>query len=266
MTTVHTCLFTGEVLTDSTKEEHTIPESLGGRIESRIVSSSDFNEKSGNYLDPILKSVYEPFLNHLAPLLPSANQPGKMAVEVPGEKSGLYLERGEISRKNVVVTKDDDGKIVSATGENPKSLEKIGRQLGKEMKLSLAPATDASFFLKKSPVIAHEIEIAALRSAMLTFDHCLDGNALRFTRDAQLDPVRRFVADAVTTRQIDSATLHGFSLGVQYEKLGLYKRLRQQVTVPPTAFEHVLFAAANSSGRCLDLVWSVFGIDPFVSV
>jgi hypothetical protein len=49
-----TCLFTGKVLTPDTREEHTILWSLGGRVRSRRVTSSAFNEACGSHVDPYL--------------------------------------------------------------------------------------------------------------------------------------------------------------------------------------------------------------------
>jgi hypothetical protein len=79
-----TCLFTGEELTPTTKQEHTIPKALGGRIKSRFVTSDTFNNFCGARLDFVLKLAYEPLLNQLAPLLPRTSQPGMMPIDVPG--------------------------------------------------------------------------------------------------------------------------------------------------------------------------------------
>jgi hypothetical protein len=57
--------------------------------------------------------------------------------------------------------------------------------------------------------------------------------------------------------------LFTLSLGLQYEKVALYDHLRCQIPVPRTPFEHVLFVSADVASRTLDMVWLVFGFDPF---
>jgi hypothetical protein len=190
-----------------------------------------------------------------------------MAIEVHGEPSGLYLERGEVSRANVqVIKRDDKGRPASAVSQSLEALKRLGRSMGKgpeSMEISTVPATEQSTFRRKSPVICHEIEIAALKSGLLTFDQMLAGDLGRFTRSDLLAPVRSFVRSAVMDRKIDSTTLHLTSMGLQYEKLGLYQRLRKQIAVPKTPFEHFLIVASNLPARCLELVWIIFGFDPF---
>ena len=62
-----TCLFTGRLLTAKTKEEHTIPASLAGRIRSRIISCTEFNAACGNKLNKVLADAYGFFFMALSP-------------------------------------------------------------------------------------------------------------------------------------------------------------------------------------------------------
>jgi hypothetical protein len=262
-----TCLFTGEPLTPTTREEHTIPESLGGRIKSRFVTSDTFNNLCGSRLDHTLKLPYEPLLNQLAPLLPRTSQPGRMAIDVPGEASGLVLEGGRVTRQGVlVVTRDEKGRPKTAVGEDEDALKKLARSMKKkpeEMKLSEIKATEAGTFYKKVPIVCREFEIVALKSILLTFDHLLRGSSDHFTRHPDLGPARDFIRDAVIGQRADAKALGQFSLGLQYEKRGLYDHLRSQVGVPTTDFEHVLFVSTEARTRTLEMVWLVFGFDPF---
>jgi hypothetical protein len=98
-----TCLFTGEVLTAHTHEEHTLPRALAGRIRSRAVSCDEFNHRCGETLDKLLASVYAVHMNHLAPLLSAEHQPGCLTVNVSDGPSGLILEMGAITRRNIGV-------------------------------------------------------------------------------------------------------------------------------------------------------------------
>ena len=98
-----TCLFSGECLTPTTKVEHTIPRSVAGRITSRNVSCDSFNELCGQRYDPFLARRYVQLMNVLSPLLSSKHQTGQLAVDAPGEPSGLVLEGGAITRKRPVI-------------------------------------------------------------------------------------------------------------------------------------------------------------------
>ncbi len=263
---METCLFTGETLTPDTKVEHTIPESLGGRIKSQFVTSDRFNKRCGDLVDFVLKLPYEPMLNRLAPLLPRASQPGLMPVDIPGDPPGLALEGGAVTRPKLLVMKDERGRPKTGIADDEEGLRKFARSMNKrfeEVRLSTAPATEATTFYRKVPIIGREIEIAALKSAVLTFDHMLRGSPDQFTRGPELKRVREFIRDAVLTERPDENTLGELSFGLQYERRALYDRLRDQVNVPRTEFEHVLFASTRGGGQALQVVWLVFGFDPF---
>ena len=263
---METCLFTGETLSPTTKVEHTIPESVGGRIKSRTATSDEFNNRSSNVVDSVLKLVYEPMLNRLAPLLPRASQPGPMPIDVPGEPPGLALEGGAITRTKLLTEHDEQGRPKAGIADDEAGLRKFIRSAKKtpeQVRWSTVPATEKTTFLRKVPVICREIEIAALKSLVLTFDHLLRDSPDRFTRGPELRPVRAFIRDAVMTGQPDAATLGELSFGLQYERRGLYDRLRGQVRVPRTEFEHALFVTTPGGGHAIQAVWSVFGFDPF---
>lgn len=266
--TTPTCLFTGVALSPTTKEEHTILRSLGGRIRSRIVSSDQFNNDCGSFLDSYLKAPYSLILNKLAPLMSTEHAQGLLGVNAPGEPDGIVLQPGgAATRKGLSVTSRDPTSQLpkTAMSADESALRKLAKQIGKEdeMQLSTTPATEALTFYRSAPVILAELEIAALKCALLSFDHALAGEDNRFTRSDLLEEVRTFVADAVRTRSIDGERCNQYSLGMQYDRLEMYQQLRSQVDFPKSDFEHVLFVASNQACRCLDLVWIVFGFDPF---
>ena len=266
MDSMPTCLFTSVNLPPETEEEHTIPRSLGGRITSRTVSSTEFNHASGDQIDPVLKRVYDPIINHLAPLLPMNSQPGRMQVELQDAVGGCYLEQGELSRNLRIIERDEKEMPKAVVADSETAVRKFAKRMGKhgeDMKLSVVPATDEQTYKVRCPVICHEIEVAVLKSALLTFDPMLAGIPNRFTRSDQLAPVRRFIKEAVMDRRIDPMILNQMSMGLQYDRTGLYQRIRDRVDVERTPFEHFLIVATNLPGRCLELVWLVFGFDPF---
>ena len=127
----------------------------------------------------------------------------------------------------------------------------------------IAPTDTDVVFVRKIPAICAELEVALLKSALLTFDHLLGGAESSFARHTRLAAVRSFITRAVVAGEINSFECNRFSLGYQYHKVGLYRKLRKRIPMPETEFEHVLFAAGNAGYRTVDLVWDVFGFDPF---
>jgi len=261
-----TCLFTGVLLSDETKVEHTIPASIGGRIKSKSVTCDDFNQNAGNKIDHTLKLVYEPMLNALSPLLPRSFQAGKMQVDIPGEQPGVYMEAGRLSRGNLEVIKDGQGKVISLKSSNPTAIRKVAKTLGKDtqsLKLVTEFASNAPLYYKKMPVICRELELAALKAVLTTFDVLLADSAYRFTRDSACEDARKLFKQAVMEDKIDKQLMSSISLGLQYEKIGLYHRISKECEMPAYLFGHTLFVAGYPTTRCLDIVFWVFGIDPF---
>jgi hypothetical protein len=204
-------------------QEHTIPRSLGGRIRSRVVTSDSFNERSGAYLDQTLKSPYALILNVLAPVLSAEHQPGWLEIDVPGEQPGLVLDGGAVTRRNLAVTERDTvtGLPRAAVAMDSRPLRNLAKQLGKspDLGVSTVRASEGTTFFRGAPVIFADIEIAALKSALLTFDHVLRGTESRFTRFPQLANPRELVRQAVIQRQVDGEKCHQISLGQQYDRL-----------------------------------------------
>ena len=263
-----TCLFTGAPLSAATCEEHTIPRVLGGRIRSRVVSSDQFNNECGSFLDTHLALSYSRILNRIAPLLASEHRQGALRVQVPGEPDGIVLEDGGIPtrRGRTVVSRDPDtGRPTSAVSADEDGLRHLAAQLGREDELTLSsvPVTQSESFLHRVPTILAELELAALKCGLLTFDHFLQATDDPFTRSDALSDVRQFIAETVSQRSIDGERCHRHSLGMQYDRMEMYRRLRSQLTVPSSPFEHVLLVSSNTPSRCLDVVWIVLGFDPF---
>lgn len=135
---------------------------------------------------------------------------------------------------------------------------------GQKYKLSVEPLTTAPEWFRGRPVVCSEIEVAALKCTLLTFDELLaDNPPRRFTRTPAFQPVRDFVRDVIQTRKIDGEALHRFSLGMQYDRLAALTRFRSGVGGPPSPLDHFLIASGNSATRTVDAVWWVLGIDPF---
>ena len=53
-----TCLFTGAELGPDTREEHAIQRFMGGRLVSREITSSEFNNNCGSFCDDAMRASY----------------------------------------------------------------------------------------------------------------------------------------------------------------------------------------------------------------
>jgi hypothetical protein len=265
---VHTCLFTGVALGPNTKEEHTIPRSMGGRLVSRAVSSNDFNNRCGSYCDDRLQKVYALLISRLAPLLPSASQPGVIPAIASGAPDGLSIEAGAILKrsKNVVLEWDATTKRPKKVlGADEESLRRFAKKAGMPVptKFEEVPLIPHDIVTTRLPAFAPEIELAALKCVLLSFDFKLKQFPENFTRSPQLSQVREVIRKSVESKKVESDLFASHSLGMQLEKLPLYAALRESMCVEETPFEHYMLVAANTAQRCLDAVWVIFGFEPF---
>jgi hypothetical protein len=205
-------------------------------------------------------------MNYLGPLLSAEHQQGLLNVTIPNEPPGLVLEQGALIRRNcAILDRDEKGRPQKAVAADRGPLQKLARQLGVENRwqISSAPASQSDSFHHDCPVVRPALEVAALKACLLTFDHLLWPDPNRFTRSGALAQVRGFVKKAVIQGEIDPETCHRFSLGMQYDRLPLYRRMRKAIPFVQTPFEHVLLVAGNAPARCIDVVWIVLDFDPF---
>jgi hypothetical protein len=245
--TCPTCLFTNQVLGPETELEHTIQRALGGRIKSPLVSCNEFNHRCGEAVDKKLVSVYAVHMNVLAPLLTSEHQPACLPVNVAGEPKGLVLDQGALTRRNcAILGRDDNGRPNSAIAPEIEPLQKLAGQIGLERwNISSREATQSYSFSYDCPAIRPEVELAALKSSLLTFDHLLQHDPGRFTRSEVLLPLREIIWKAVKDGRVEPATWHLHSLGMQYNRLPMYEQMRKHISLPKTPFEHLLLVAGN---------------------
>lgn len=264
-----TCLFTGETLTAQTAEEHTIPAALGGRIRSRIVSSSFFNEKCGQKCDPALAKSYRMVFEVLAPVLSFEHNPGQSR-RIGKDGRRYVVQNGVTSLPSLnVIEKDSTGKPRKMMSTDIALLSRCAKTLCNdpnriELRLNRPLPTNEFYDETPTAVIVAEAELSALKCALLTFDHLLaEQPTRRFTRHPDLSCVREFVRSSVMDKSgIAVEGLHRHSLGIQIGHEGRYSKiLASQHAMPEQEFEHVLIASGNTRQRILDLVWCVAGIE-----
>jgi hypothetical protein len=266
-----TCLFTNTELTVSTREEHTIQRSLGGRIRSREVSSDAFNERCGGLIDPYIRDVYANTMAILGPALPGASRAGDQPVQIPGQP-GRYVidDRGNLTLRGTAIIERDPAtnRPTAVLGAEEEAMRRIAEQNsrpgGAQRRTNVMPPSQDVLSPRRA-VLCSEIELAALKAVLLSFDHLLRDDPNRFTRSAALHEVREFVRRSVMADgAVDNRQMQRFVLGLQYEPdyLTVYENRRRQTCFPETPFEHVLLASANPATRTLDLVFWAFRVDP----
>lgn len=265
-----TCLFTNAELGPNTRVEHTIQRSLGGRIQSREVSSDEFNERCGGAFDPFIGDLYANVMGILGPALPGASRAGNRPVMIAGQP-GRYMIDGDgnlTMRGAAVLTRDPvTNRPTAIVGVDEAPMRRIFEQNSEpgdhgHRANIMPPSLDVLH--PRRPVLCPEIELAALKSVLLSFDHLLRHETDRFTRSPALQSVREFVRAVIMDGKVDPKLMQRFILGLQYDSdyLELYESIRREAGVQETPFEHVLMASANSATRTLDLVFWAFRVDP----
>ena len=263
-----TCLFTGRLLTAKTKEEHTIPASLAGRIRSRIVSCTEFNAACGNKFDKVLADAYRFFFMALSPALAKEHKPGE-TVSYDDAGRPYVTEEGITGIKGIVIaSRDDEGKPKEVLSSDIPALnrwfEKSGVSKGRKRRILTNLPLPSSTVYRDQPLFTPESDVSALKCALLTFDHLLaDQPSRRFTRFPHLEGIRNFIKSTVMgSGPIKVAGLHLYVLGNQLENEARYRSLLSRMDATPTQeFEHVLIASGCCSSRTVDLVWLVAGIE-----
>ena len=140
------CLFTGVELPADTKLEHAIPESLNGKIASKRVSSTAFNEFGGEVLVPEMERAYTFLINTISPLMPTSFQRKFVKLEShSGNVQGPGLLNGGVRFQNPIPQEYDTktGLPTKFLGRSQKELnEHVAKgKLGKYSWSPISPET-----------------------------------------------------------------------------------------------------------------------------
>ena len=269
---MRTCLFNNVALDATTKEEHTIQRSLGGRIKSFDVSSSDFNELCGKRVDPALAAVYSEVMITLGPTLPTEARTGSLYLSIDGQEGTWQVnDQGQLVLVNVIVERNPEtGLPKFAVAANVEALGPLIKQLAKKgvkvVRIQEELPSDTKVWYPERAVLDWRVDIALMKSLLLTFDERLKNDSNRFTRSATLDPVREFVREMVESGGVtpNKQSLADYTLGLQYESeyVDRYAELRNKANLPDKPFQHTLIISGHAPCRTLDAVFWAFGTDP----
>ncbi len=128
---------------------------------------------------------------------------------------------------------------------------------------SYMPSATGVAALPKRQLLSPQIELALLKSGLLTFDALLHNESNRFTRSPILNPLREKLRDIIMKDADPTQFLFEVSLGIQYEKRDLLCKIRKQVAFDHSSHEHFLIVSAHPPTRTLDLIVFLFDVHPY---
>ncbi|WP_147444956.1 hypothetical protein [Corallococcus sp. CA053C] len=268
MVSMPTCLFTGVELPQTTREEHALPRSLGGRIRSRRITSNSFNNATSNGFDDLLAAPYANAFNYLAPLLSSEHEQGAVEIAVAGHGQHRLYPGGEIGIRGMIVEqRDAEGRPSAVVHQDPGALLRFAASAG----WPPGSWTQSSEIATKEvegrrggvPVLAPKMEVAALKCALLAFDEVLaDAGAHRFTRSGWLTSATDAIRDIVLHGAAPTSLLERVCWGLAPDELAGIRRLRRElVKETETPFEHIVIASGDPRTGAVDLAWVLASID-----
>lgn len=263
-----TCLITGNELGPDTREEHTIPRSLGGRIRSRVVSCNEFNQACGDLFDPNLKGQHQLLLSLLAPALAREHDVGRF-VTLGGDGRRYVTENGVTQVAGMRPTGFDENARPTGFEGNPTRVtregERMKRDTGREVQVEFVGFGE-SHTSQQVELLSTQGEVAGLKCVLLSFDHLLRNQlARRFTRMDALEPLRQYVKSVVIDEGAIKPEFHdGHVLGMQLAKQETLNHLADSLRgeladYERQQFEHVMIASGNTDTGILDAAWHVFG-------
>ncbi len=255
------CLFTNRLLDDKTKVEHTIPRSLCGKIYSRSVTCSEFNEASSQ-CDEILKKEFIVILGILSPMLSGFFEPGEIHVKL--ENGWDAIEQGGLVfiKKPVVLDRDPSGMPKEIFCRNdPQVVERTLKRFGiKEYQFKTLPIPGEMAFVNNIPVCSNQSAISILKSILCTIDVILQkkGEEL-FTRNEAMKPLIAFIRESVSKKadEIDLRTLDQYYMGVQILDQEAFGKCLSFHKYKAKPFEHVILFSSNAATKTFNAAWNI---------
>lgn len=261
-----TCLFTGMRLGPKTIKEHTIPRCLGGRICSRRVSSTAFNNRSSDGFDDILGQPYLNAFNYLAPLLSAEHAPAALQVDLSTDGKFELKPGGELGlRSTRIDRKDATGAPTAASANNLHSLEAFAKNAGwpeGKWNQTVEIVTKEPVLERRAAVLSPQMEVAAMKCILLSFDEVLGDDPARFTRSGWLSIIRDEIHGIVLEGKSADRLVERATWGLQDGANSILQDLRREyISQPVTQFEHILVASGDPVTGALDIGWSLANTD-----
>ena len=262
------CLFTNDPLDGATKEEHTLQRTLGGRFRSTRVTSSTFNGDCSPF-DDALHSAYATLFSQLRPLLAAEHRQGALDVEIGGHDFRVG-DDGVADVVGLEVTaRDAAGKPTEVRGD-PEAVRRFARRNNWDEGNGWTYDefhVGAGIGHRFNSMLSAEMELAALKAILATFDVALENDPERFTRTA-VDDVLGRIRDAVAARgsEVELTRVARLSRGIDYAQRDKMRALRDSLrpgSHQASELEHFVVASGDSRTGFIHLGWLLADVDPW---
>lgn len=259
------CLITKIDLPPETIDEHTIPQSIGGRIRSKIVICSEVNNKLSHFCDDKLAKTFHIYMNLLSHKLPSNSIPPPLidTYDDPflGKKVSVKLEGTSPSLNKDINPKYENGirqKELNniLPGQN---IEELKNSPNSEIDL-----LDLSVFnmeLNHNPYV----ELALLRAGIFSFDHYFQlenyENIIRSQSiENTINVLKYFIDHESILRKNICRIFFGFDFSLRPE----IDTLLKTNNLAPCEYSHILILRTNADTRLIHLIFYAFSREPYV--
>jgi hypothetical protein len=262
------CLITDEVLDSSTKLEHTILHSLGGRITSRRVISSTFNQMCGSTIDMALTDVFKHIFGVLVPAIIKSANPGNVPLTSLDKKCRYYLRDGFTTLAQPVVIKDDGGKPSGVYAPTLKSANLFAKSTSLpiiSIDFTKLPVNNDKVY-RRCRLLDCDVEIAVIKCIFLTLDEMTArGGFPRIARRVGLKKIANLLNNYVIANQRNSQELlqelSQIYFGIQLRGRETIAKILNSNSVTVHPFDHIIVISGDVSHKTIDALWSIAGIE-----
>lgn len=262
------CIITGSPLDPSTKVEHTILHSLGGRITSRRITSSEFNQKCGSTVDLALTDIFKHIFAMLAPATVSGANPGNVLYTSLDKSIRYYLNSGFTTLDKNIIINGKDGKPAVAYSSNEKAIRKMSSKASLTIsnieKVALPVENNTAY--RNSQLLGTDIEIAIIKCIILTIEEMtIRKNLPRITEITELRKaiclLKEYIVDEDHYSQKILHEISDIYYGIQLKGPERISQILTSHSVSLHPFDHIIIVSGNAATKTIDVLWSIAGIE-----
>lgn len=262
------CLITKAPLDSSTKVEHTILHSLGGRITSRRLTSSNFNQKCGNTVDLALTDMFKHIFAMLSPATISGANPGNVLYTSLDKSRKYYLNNGFTTLAQDIIIRGKDGRPAVAYSTNEKAIRKMSSQASLTIsnieRVALPVENNTAY--RNSQLLGTDIEIAIIKCIVLTIEEMtIRKNLPRITTITELREaislLKEYIIDEDHHSQKILRKLSNIYYGIQLNGPERISKILTSHSVFLHPFDHIIIVSGNVATKTIDVLWSIAGIE-----
>ncbi|TNV71458.1 hypothetical protein FGO68_gene12721 [Halteria grandinella] len=258
------CQYSGDLLTNSTTDEHIIPKKLGGRIVSNNIMTSIVNNQFSK-IDNALISRYRHTLLNLNDLIPSQAKTKEMAIDIPMIEGGQFILTNEgpelrQSRGSKVKIKGEDLYLLNQDSEIPSYFSDKPNEL-QTIQYSDLKDENGDTYSFWNDVVSPQIDLAILKIASSSVLHLCNTMNLDNLREKCI-PFSRSIYKSLSDKTHCSKCIQQHMLGFQISPFHLINTIEKQFD-RVNRFTHYVAIFCNPSLRTLDAAVVLFGTEVF---